>query len=74
VLVDCRISGLLAFAFDNDAYTEKLESLSTAASAGMEIEIRNERELTKWEGYIRTLLQRHELDYVLGGLGNASTS
>jgi hypothetical protein len=35
----------------------------------MEIEIRNERELTAWEGRIGALLQRHELDYVLGAVG-----
>jgi hypothetical protein len=34
----------------------------------MEIEIRNERELTEWEVRIGALLQRHELDYVLGGV------
>lgn len=34
----------------------------------MEIEIRNERQLTEWENRIGTLLQRHELDYVLGGV------
>lgn len=34
----------------------------------MEIEIRNERELTEWETRIGALLQRHELDYVLGGV------
>jgi len=34
----------------------------------MEIEIRNERQLTEWENRIGALFQRHELDYVLGGV------
>lgn len=34
----------------------------------MEIEIRNERELTEWEVRIGALLQRHDLDYVLAGV------
>jgi hypothetical protein len=34
----------------------------------MEIEIRNERQLTEWENHIGFLLQRHDLDYVLGGV------
>src|SRR5436190_15773765 len=39
----------------------------------MEIEIRNERELTEWETRIGELLQRHELDYVLGGIRQCLT-
>ena len=38
----------------------------------MEIEIRNERQLTEWENRIGALLQRHELDYVLGGVRQSS--
>jgi hypothetical protein len=34
----------------------------------MEIEIRSEVELTEWEVRIGALLQRDELDYVLGGV------
>jgi hypothetical protein len=39
----------------------------------MEIEIRNQRELTEWEERIGALLQRHELDYVLGGVRQSLT-
>jgi len=39
----------------------------------MEIEIRNERELTEWEERIGALLQRHDLDYVLGGVRQSLT-
>lgn len=37
----------------------------------MEIQIRNEGELLEWESRIGALMQRHELDYVLGGVRQA---
>lgn len=37
----------------------------------MEIRIRNKRELQEWEARISSLLQRHELPYVLAGLRHA---
>lgn len=34
----------------------------------MEVKIRNERELLEWESRIGSVLRRHDLDYVLGGI------
>jgi hypothetical protein len=34
----------------------------------MEVRIRNERELLEWEARIGSVLARHDLDYVLGGI------